>query len=172
MLGARRCILSDKAELLPALKANAAANGFAATVECTALDWADTLAEETMADGASVVLMSDCLNPVYGLDHADDLGSSLAEEHVVAGLDELPLAVVELEHDLRRVARLQARRVVGRRGVLASLIPLSRARPLSGAASGTAAGSPGSFIGMSGWLFPPLLAARGGGDAAQRVAGG
>ena len=47
--------------------------------------------------------------------------------------------------------------VVGRRGVLASLIPLSRARPLSGAASGTAAGSPGSCIGLSGWLFPPLL---------------
>ena len=30
-----------------------------------------------MADGASVVLMSDCLNPVYGLAHADDLAAVL-----------------------------------------------------------------------------------------------
>ena len=77
-LGAPRVLLTDKPALLPALRANALANGFSAgRVDVEALSWAEPLPAHLAPRGADVVLMSDCLNPVYGSEHALGLASTL-----------------------------------------------------------------------------------------------
>ena len=81
LLGSRDVLLTDKASLLPALERNAHANGVCpASVRCATLDWhrvATAGLEDALPRGADLVLMSDCLNPVYGPDHASGLARTL-----------------------------------------------------------------------------------------------
>lgn len=80
-LGASRVLLTDMISLVPTLQDNAISNGFAPPgVTCMALAWGDALpTAELRQTGADVVLMSDCLNPVYGAAHATALASTLRE---------------------------------------------------------------------------------------------
>jgi hypothetical protein len=93
-LGAQRVVLTDKASLVPAMRQNIAANehlcsGDSQVISCTALEWSDNMAPlaglEEGADGADIVLMSDCLNPVYGETHAVALAATLHALLVGAG---------------------------------------------------------------------------------------
>ena len=78
-LGAQQVVLTDKAELVPALLANIEANGWHAggerVVRCQELTWARTLSG--LPTGSDLVLCSDCLNPVYGTEHAAALAATI-----------------------------------------------------------------------------------------------
>lgn len=76
-LGAREVTLTDKESLVPALRANVTANQLDAIVTCEALEWSDGVPAHVLKGGADVVLMSDCLNPVYGERHAEALAAVL-----------------------------------------------------------------------------------------------
>lgn len=81
VLGARRVLLTDKESLLPTLQANVAANGLAeGRVQCDTLAWrAEGLHPTTLVDGADIILASDCLNPVYGNEHAAALAATIRD---------------------------------------------------------------------------------------------
>lgn len=77
LVGATDVLLTDKPSLLPAMQANAAANGLA-HVRCAALEWSvHGLRSDELLEGSDLVLMSDCLNPVYGEQHAVALAATL-----------------------------------------------------------------------------------------------
>ncbi len=76
-LGATRIVLTDKPELLPTLRANAAANGLQGAVSCKPLHWAEPLPADLLPQGADLVLAADCLNPVYGESHAPGLAATI-----------------------------------------------------------------------------------------------
>lgn len=76
-LGARNVLLTDQPALLPACVSNVTANGMEASVRAEALEWAEELPAEVLPQGADLVLMSDCLNPVYGETHAQCLAATL-----------------------------------------------------------------------------------------------
>ena len=93
-LGSTHVLLTDVADLVPVLERNALKNagmlaglhGGAAgcTIDCAALAWAEQPAGAltpipTLAHGAAMVLMSDCLNAIYGKRHALELAATLAE---------------------------------------------------------------------------------------------
>ena len=65
--------------LVPALLANIEANGWHAggerVVRCQELTWARTLSG--LPTGSDLVLCSDCLNPVYGTEHAAALAATI-----------------------------------------------------------------------------------------------
>jgi hypothetical protein len=77
-LGATRVLLTDKAALLPTLQHNIALNSAAGCVECSELTWSTApLPPDQLPHGADLVLMSDCLNAVYGDHHALALAATL-----------------------------------------------------------------------------------------------
>ena len=80
LLGSEEVLLTDKPSLLPSLERNARANGACPSVRCAALEW-HSVATAGLGDevpcGADLVLMSDCLNPVYGPNHASGLAWTL-----------------------------------------------------------------------------------------------
>jgi hypothetical protein len=77
-LGAARVLLTDKAALLPTLQHNIALNSAAGCVECRELTWSTApLPPDQLPHGADLVLMSDCLNAVYGEQHALALAATL-----------------------------------------------------------------------------------------------
>ena len=93
-LGSTHVLLTDVADLVPVLERNAAKNvGMLAalhgstggcTIDSTALTWAEQPAGPittvpALAHGAGMVLMSDCLNAIYGERHALELAATLAE---------------------------------------------------------------------------------------------
>ena len=75
-LGARAVVLTDKPSLLHTMCSNVTANDLELTVSCMGLEWTEEL-PTTLPNGGEVVLMSDCLNPVYGEKHAAGLASTL-----------------------------------------------------------------------------------------------
>jgi len=77
-LGARQVLLTDKLALLPVLRANVTANGFDGQVRCEVLEWTDNgSADGALSAGAELILVSDCLNPVYGSEHAGALATTI-----------------------------------------------------------------------------------------------
>lgn len=77
-LGATRVTLTDKCALLETLAHNICLNSLGSSVECRELTWSTTpLPHDVFHDGADLVLMSDCLNSVYGDQHAVALASTL-----------------------------------------------------------------------------------------------
>lgn len=106
-LGARRVLLTDKIALLPTLQANVAAvcpqqpnpecgvlhcssiirvsvwqnhltSGY--HVRCEELTWAeDGLPSSRLPFGADIVLAADCLNPIYGGEHAGALAATIRD---------------------------------------------------------------------------------------------
>ena len=80
-LGAPNVVLTDKPDLLPTLQANAAANSFSCSgVGCESLSWSlNGLPSNRLPCGADLVLASDCLNPVYGDDHAVALAATIRD---------------------------------------------------------------------------------------------
>ena len=87
MLGARSTLVTDKASLVPAMRSNAQRNGLIDRVRCAALQWSDSpelprdwqphSGEAAGSGRRALVLMSDCLNPVYGREHATALAATL-----------------------------------------------------------------------------------------------
>jgi hypothetical protein len=80
VLGARRVVLTDKPSLLPTLQHNVDANLRAinaADVACEPLEWSAAVVMDGPIGDADVVLMSECLNPVYGDQHASALAATL-----------------------------------------------------------------------------------------------
>jgi hypothetical protein len=77
-LGATRVLLTDKGALLPTLEHNIKLNSVGGSVGCRELAWSTAaLPRDVLPDGADLVLMSDCLNVVYGDQHAAALASTL-----------------------------------------------------------------------------------------------
>ena len=76
-LGAHDVLLTDQPSLLPTCLANVAANGMERCVRAEALEWTEALPVTVLPHGADLVLMSDCLNPVYGDTHAQCLAATL-----------------------------------------------------------------------------------------------
>jgi hypothetical protein len=77
-LGAARVTLTDKSALLPTLQHNINLNSIGDSVVCRELTWSTTaLPPDVLPHGADLVLMSDCLNVVYGDQHAPALASTL-----------------------------------------------------------------------------------------------
>jgi len=76
-LGAPNVVLTDLPSLLSTCVANVRANSMEATVRAEALAWALELPGDAFSEGADLVLMSDCLNPVYGEAHAECLAATL-----------------------------------------------------------------------------------------------
>jgi hypothetical protein len=77
-LGATRVLLTDKRALLPTLEHNIALNSAGGRVECAELTWSTApLPPDQLPHGAELVLMSDCLNSVYGEQHALALAATL-----------------------------------------------------------------------------------------------
>jgi hypothetical protein len=77
-LGATRVILTDKCALLETLAHNIRLNSLGSSVECRELTWSTApLPHHVFHDGADLVLMSDCLNSVYGNQHALALACTL-----------------------------------------------------------------------------------------------
>lgn len=77
-LGAKRVLVTDKSSLLPTLAHNIRLNSLCSSVECRELFWTTTaLPPDQLPQGADLVLMSDCLNAVYGDQHALALAATL-----------------------------------------------------------------------------------------------
>jgi hypothetical protein len=76
-LGAKRVLLTDKLALIPTLQHNISLNSFDCSVECRELTWTTQLQDDRQFQGADLVLMSDCLNVVYGDQHALALAATL-----------------------------------------------------------------------------------------------
>jgi hypothetical protein len=77
-LGATRVTLTDKCALLETLAHNIRLNSLGSSVECRELTWSTApLPHHVFHDGADLVLMSDCLNSVYGDQHALALAYTL-----------------------------------------------------------------------------------------------
>jgi hypothetical protein len=78
VLGANRVLLTDKISLLPTLAHNIALNPAGRSVESRELTWTTAgLPPDQLPEGADLVLMSDCLNAVYGEEHALALAATL-----------------------------------------------------------------------------------------------
>lgn len=82
-LGAKHVILTDKRSLLPLLRINATAAGAAlskhAQIEVHSLEWSEDPMPVSTFGEVDLVLMSDCLNPVYGTGHATALAATLGK---------------------------------------------------------------------------------------------
>ena len=77
-LGAPAVLLTDKPALISCCETNISANKLADRVSAEALTWTEAcLPATTIPQGADLVLMSDCLNPIYGDEHAAALASTL-----------------------------------------------------------------------------------------------
>ena len=83
-LGAARVLLTDQPSAVPLLQHNAttAENlGLRATIEvrplCWRADWDPATSDDELPSVADLVLVSDCLNPVYGPTHASELAGTM-----------------------------------------------------------------------------------------------
>ena len=79
-MGAQSVLLTDKPSLVGVLRANVDRNGLAETCTCESLLWTtsgDPVLQNHPRGPHLMVLMSDCLNPVYGDEHAEALAATL-----------------------------------------------------------------------------------------------
>jgi hypothetical protein len=77
-LGAAQVTLTDQSALLRTLAHNICLNSLGSSVACRELTWSTScLPHDVFHDGADLVLMSDCLNSVYGDQHALALAATL-----------------------------------------------------------------------------------------------
>lgn len=80
--GARAVALTDKALALPVLQRNAAANRSLGAIRVFVLEWSCTAERRglypELPSGSDLLLAADCLNPIYGEEHARALAATIA----------------------------------------------------------------------------------------------
>ena len=76
-LGAPSVTVTDMPSLLEQIEHNVQANSLEHLVRTEALTWARELPAGSCSSGADIVLMSDCLNAIYGEQHAQCLAATL-----------------------------------------------------------------------------------------------
>lgn len=76
-LGAPSVTVTDMPSLLEQIEHNVQANSLEHLVRTEALTWARELPAGSCSSGADIVLMSDCLNAIYGEAHAQCLAATL-----------------------------------------------------------------------------------------------